>query len=236
MAALRAQAEPFIKYMMANGPQAALLIIDSLVLPDPVQKVLQQLYGTVGVQSANEEYGHLIKTYPDLINQQKAFGFNRIWRDIMNTIFGRIGAEKVQHITDTEKKRIQAVLERGQDENLSNYELAKLLRSDAVNDARARVIARTETGTAAAEGGQIAADQSGLELAKTWISAQRFNTRRMPRDQFDHLTMHGVQVGPNEPFFVPSKFGGEFLNYPHDANGSAGNVINCRCVVVREPI
>lgn len=236
LAALRKQAEPFIEYMLRNGPEAALYIIDSLVLPDAVEKVLRQLYRTVGVQAGNEEYGHLLRTYPEKINQGKAFGFNDFWRGLLNAFYDLVGADRVVSITETEKKRIRAVLEEAADRNLTNYELAKLLRSDAVNAARSRVIARTETGTAGAKGQDIAAKQTGLLFTLTWISAQRNTTRRTPRDEFNHFVMQNVRVMPGELFLVPSKMGGEFIPYPHAAEASAGNCINCLCTVIREAI
>lgn len=236
LAALRKQAEPFIEYMLRNGPEAAMYIIDSLILPDAVEKVIRQLYRTVGVQAGNDEYGHLIRTYPEKINQAKAFGFNSFWRDLMNSFYSLFGGSRVASITQTEKDRIRSVLEQSADQNLSNYELAKLLRSDAVNAARSRVIARTETGTASAKGQDIAAKQTGLMFKLTWISARRFNTRVLPRDQWDHYHMDQVQIQPGEQFFVMSKTGGEFIPYPHAENASAGNTINCRCVAIREAI
>lgn len=236
LAALRKQAEPFIEYMLRNGPEAALYIIDSLILPDAVEKVLRQLYRTVGVQAGNEEYGHLLRTYPEKINQGKAFGFNDFWRGLLNAFYELVGADRVVQITSTEKKRIRSVLEDAANRNLTNYELAKLLRSDAVNAARSRVIARTETGTAGAKGQALAAAQTKLIFKLTWISARRFSTRVLPRDQWDHYHMHNVQIQPGEQFFVMSKFGGEFIPYPHAENASAGNTINCRCVAIREAV
>lgn len=236
LAALRKQAEPFIEYMLRNGPEAALYIIDSLILPDAVEKVLRQLYRTVGVQSGNEEYGHLLRTYPEKINQGKAFGFNDFWRGLLNAFYDLVGADRVVSITETEKKRIRAVLEEAADRNLSNYELAKLLRSDAVNAARSRVISRTETGTAGAYGQDIAAKQTGLLFTLTWISAHRHSTRRLPQDSFDHWNMEGVKIRPGEQFFVMGKMGGEYIPYPHAANGSAGNVVNCLCQAIREAV
>ena len=236
LAALNRMAEPFIASVRENGSTVALANISTLVTPEPMFNVLSKLYNTVGVQAANNEYQHLIDTYPDLMNRQKAFGFNAWWRGIISRIFGEIGAEKVVSINQTEIRRLQHILEQSALQGLTNYQLAQKLKGSEVNLPRARVIARTETGFAGAIGQQIAADQSGLLFNMTWISAQRFSTRRIPRDQWDHLIMHDVSVVPGELFFVPSKTGGEFMRYPHDSNGSAGNVINCRCVAIREPV
>lgn len=236
LAALRSQSAPFIEYMQKEGPTPALMLIDTLVRPEPVERVLRQLYRTVGVQAGNNEYAFYLRAFPNQMNQVKAFGFNAFWRDLMNRIFDRIGAQKVTSITETERKRIQTVLERGQNENLSNYELAKLLRSDAVNEARARVISRTELGTAAAEGQELAAQQSGLEFVRTWISAQRPTTRRVPRDFADHYHMEGVQAKPGESFLVMTRNGGEYMRFPHDPNASVSQLANCLCGCIREPV
>lgn len=236
LAALRSQSAPFIEYMQKEGPTPALMLIDSLVRAEPVERVLRTMYQKVGVSAGNNEYAYYLRNFPEKMNQVKAFGFNAFWRDLMNRIFGNIGAEKVTSITETEKKRIQIVLQRGQDESLSNYELANLLRSEAINDARARLVARTELGSAAGEGQELAAMQSGLQLKKTWISVRRPTTRILPRDQFDHFHMSGVQVGPGESFFVMGKNGGEFMRFPHDPTASAGNLCNCLCACIREPV
>ena len=41
--------------------------------------------------------------------------------------------------------------------------------------------------------------------------------------------MNLVKVPADQPFKVPSKSGVQDMMYPGDPNGSAGNVINCRC-------
>lgn len=233
MYALRAQSAPFIARLMEVGPESALGAIDDLVQPEPIQDVLFRLYNNVGVRAANEEYGFIKRTW---LTSQKAFGFNAFWRQIISNIFGRIGGEKVTSITETEKKRIRQVLEENSGKGLTNSQLAEKLRSDAVNEARSWVITRTEVGTASEIGKEIAADQSGLQFRRVWISAHRNTTRRLPRDSWDHWNLQGVTVGPGEKFFVMGKNGGEFLNYPHDPQGSVGNVVSCLCACVREPI
>lgn len=233
MYALRVQSAPFIARLMEVGPESALGAIDDLIQPEPIQDVLFRLYNNVGVRTANEEYGFIKRTW---LTSQKAFGFNSFWRQIISNIFGRIGGEKVTSITETEKKRIRQVLEENGGRGLTNSQLAEKLRSDAVNEARSWVITRTEVGTASEIGKETAADQSGLQFRMTWISAQRNTTRRLPQDQFDHYHMQGVSIMPGEKFLVMGKRGAEFLKYPHDPEGSVGNLINCLCTVIREPI
>lgn len=57
-------------------------------------------------------------------------------------------------------------------------------------------------------------------LKKTWIA--RLDSKTRPA----HVAADFQQVGINEDFVVD----GERLKYPRDPNGSAANVINCRCI------
>jgi hypothetical protein len=95
---------------------------------------------------------------------------------------------------------------------------------------RAEVTARTEVLRAANYGAMQGARKSGFDLKKVWISSQDHRTRRIPRDEYNHLTMNGVTIPMNEAFHVPRKKGGyDILQQPGDPEGDAGNVIQCRC-------
>ena len=89
-------------------------------------------------------------------------------------------------------------------------------------------IARTETTTASNFAAIKTAEQSDLVLDKVWISVQDNRTRITP---YDHFDMNNQKQELEKPFFV----GGENIRYPGDAKASAGNVINCRCVIAFIP-
>lgn len=95
-------------------------------------------------------------------------------------------------------------------------------------------IARTETTRVQNSARQAVGQEGqklGLNMWKEWISVDDGRTRgTKPTDEFDHLSMNGVQVPLDEPFDV----GGEKMMYPGDVSmgASAGNVINCRCTVI----
>lgn len=57
---------------------------------------------------------------------------------------------------------------------------------------------------------------------KKWVTQHDGRVRHM------HADADGQVVNLNERFIV----GGEYLDYPGDPNGSAGNVVNCRCFVI----
>ena len=104
-------------------------------------------------------------------------------------------------------------------------EVFKVMKSPRFYKYQAERIARTETTAAANYGAIQSGAVSGYEMQKRWISALDKRTRD------PHGSTNGQKVGEKEPFIV----GGEQLLYPGDPNGSAGNVINCRCTVAVIP-
>jgi len=110
-------------------------------------------------------------------------------------------------------------------------ELQKLVRSRGFYRWQALRIARTETTTAS----NFAATQSGIVsgfvMEKMWISAIDSRTRRPPDSNFDHYSMNQKRVLQHEKFNVS----GEQMSFPGSPQGSAGNVVNCRCTVAIVP-
>jgi len=85
-------------------------------------------------------------------------------------------------------------------------------------------IARTEAEGALNGGALEAWRQSGVVEKKQWLSALDDRVREPPESEFDHRSAHGETVPIDEPFVAT----GEPLMFPGD-DGSAGNIINCRC-------
>lgn len=86
-------------------------------------------------------------------------------------------------------------------------------------------IARTEVTQVEASARQAVgetAKSSGLDVWKRWVSTDDERTRPA------HREANGQEVRIDEPFIVD----GEKLMYPGDSEGSAGNIINCRCTMV----
>jgi uncharacterized protein with gpF-like domain len=139
-------------------------------------------------------------------------------------------AYKVTEIAGTTQEQAIAIIQKATEEavaeGLSEIDTAALIRS-RINEAggdlsrlRSRMIARTESHSASAASTQMAAKASGLPMQKEWIASGGERTRTA------HASAHGQKVNMDEPFNV----GGELLMVPGDVNGSAANVINCRCV------
>jgi hypothetical protein len=135
-------------------------------------------------------------------------------------------------ITNTTKDQIRRYLVQSAEQNLTLPETIVLLRGAGITDYRAELIARTETGRAANIGSMVGATSIGLVTVKEWIAAKDNRTRRIPRDQFDHLNMDGTKIPMDATFKLQNKKGGfDLMLHPCDSSGSAGDVCNCRCTL-----
>ena len=135
-------------------------------------------------------------------------------------------------ITQTTKDQIRRYLIQSAEQNLTLPESIVLLRGAGITDYRAELIARTETGRAANIGSMVGATSTGLVTMKEWIAAKDNRTRRIPRDQFDHLNMDGKKIPMDATFKLQNKKGGfDLMLHPCDSSGSAGDVCNCRCTL-----
>ena len=146
----------------------------------------------------------------------------------IGSFISRVIASKVTQINRTTESQIRSIIRGGLDEGLGVDKIGKRIRDTAapMSALRAHIIARTETHTAANFGAQTAAELTGLDMKREWVSASDDRTRDEP--EADHRDADGQVVGMKEPFVVS----GEKLMFPGDPSGSAANIINCRCSVV----
>lgn len=146
----------------------------------------------------------------------------------IGSFIGQVIATKVTQINRTTENQIRGIIRAGLDEGLGVDRIGRRIRelSTPFSALRAHVIARTETHTAANFGAQTAAELTGLEMKREWVSTMDSRTRDEP--EADHVQANGQIVGMKEPFIVS----GERLMFPGDPRGSAENVIMCRCSVV----
>lgn len=133
-------------------------------------------------------------------------------------------AEKVVKIQNATKWRIKHILEKGKDEGLSYKEIAQKIRllDEIESGSRALKIARTEDHGILDFVVDETMKDSGVIETKDWFAALDERTRPA------HVEADGQKVEIDEEFFVD----GEYLEYPGDPKGSAGNIIYCRCVVL----
>ena len=103
---------------------------------------------------------------------------------------------------------------------------------DIMEPYRSERIARTEVIRASNAGSVDLYQEWGVKRHE-WLSSQDSRTRgNDPKDEFDHVAMHGVVVDIGTPFMVPGQDGDEALMFPGDPAGSAGNTIECRCTTL----
>lgn len=153
--------------------------------------------------------------------------------------YGLLKAKEINNFTnETLRKNLQAVISDGIDNGFSSLKIAKNIY-DAADEvysylgtegkeegmSRARKIARTETATSVNYGTLETYASEGVE-SSSW------NCVGDDRARQEHIDADGKVAKIGESFNV----GGEELGYPGDPDGSAENVINCRCFLVAEQL
>ena len=147
------------------------------------------------------------------------------------------GGRKITQITSTTMRDINAIIAMGIEQGLSEREIAREIAviAPTKSASRAQTIARTETHAASQGATQEMAEATGLQMVRVWTTAIDERTRNLSDGaSFDHVAADGQRRGMNEPFVIEGVDGPEQLMYPGDPDGSAGNVINCRCCLVFE--
>ena len=107
-------------------------------------------------------------------------------------------------------------------EGASEEHMADAIRGafDQTYEGRAETVARTEVASVYGAASEAAVDEAGY-THKRWLSASDEDVRD------SHRELNGEVVPVGERF-------SNGLRYPGDPEGEAGEVINCRCVLVGE--
>lgn len=124
----------------------------------------------------------------------------------------------------TTQLAILKVIQNGQAEGLAPGAIATKIRKvgNITSSFRARRISRTETHAASQEAFDTAVSNKAIPMDREWV------TFRDGRER----TAHRIANGQIQPQDTPFDVGGEHLRFPGDQlNGSAKNVVNCRCVL-----
>ncbi|CAL1518196.1 phage minor head protein [Chitinophaga sp. MM2321] len=225
--ALQANNDAFATYLIKNGTRDALAMIDRIVTIDPIINLLQLLYKVVGLRRGRI-IQRSIKEQVKISRKAATLGFNeQLTKEIQRFFELFLLNKSVIPITNTQKEAIRQVLAKGVEEGLGVEQLARKITGMPYTRKQARVVVRTETVRASNAAAEITAQQSEYLMEKEWISANDDRVRRPPKSHYDHWDLDGQVVPGDRPFFS----GGEELMFPGDPNGSAGNVIQCRCTV-----
>ena len=134
----------------------------------------------------------------------------------LNRLAGLIG--------DTTATQVTAAIRAGELGGLSVAEIGRLIQAtvfnEAVTDARATTIARTESAGAMSQGNWDQAKEMGdLYRSKEWLAFEDGKTRET------HVECMAQGVIPFDQTFSNG------LDYPLDPSGDAAEVVNCRCVL-----
>ena len=134
-----------------------------------------------------------------------------------------ISTHKIVKVNQTTQNMIAKQLRHGLEAGEGLNELTKRLqKASGFNRKRAQRIARTSTAGAVDTGRHEGMRHAGVEL-KSWITSGDNDVRP------SHVAA-GSKYASGIPLDQPFVVGGESLMYPSDPSGSAGNIINCRCL------
>jgi len=136
-----------------------------------------------------------------------------------------ISTQKLSKVNKTTQKLVADQLRAGLNNGEGLDELSvRVKQTLGANRARAMRIARTQTAGAVGSGRHEGLRLAGCKL-KSWITSGDDGVR-------DAHAAAGVQYAAGIPVEQPFVVAGEALMYPADPAGSAGNIINCRCVEI----
>lgn len=148
-------------------------------------------------------------------------------RDYVN----RYAEQRGLRLSQTTEKQLRRLILAGQRRGLSTDEVLAKLRSSIPKLAglRAQTIATTEIHTAAQFVTYRQAVSNPAITQKAWFTQEDDRVRGL-EGGFSHRAMHLTEAGVGRLFQVPHAQGYfEGLRFCGDPEGSAGNVVNCRC-------
>jgi hypothetical protein len=199
---------------------------------EKLKQHIRKLHNDAGLTMAKYNYDKIRKSagIKDSMTPEQR------WAAVIKLFLEQGLTNLVNGITSTTKETIRKVLIQGMQEGWSILQMMNEIEKLGINVYRAELIARTETTRAANQGAMLGAVSTGLLTVKEWIAITDDRTRRIPRNDYDHLHMDGKTTRIDEPFTVPGLRSIDIMEFPGDPNGSAGNVCNCRCTVGFEVI
>lgn len=216
--ALKAQISSFTKVVRAtNADKDA--VAGVITVESKLAKVIQTLYTTTGVASANETLSYLRKL-PKTQAKRRTFGYNQEWTDQIIKYFQlNLFNKVVLPISETTREYILKIVEKGVAEGWSIDEMVQDIEKEDYLDGRVRRILRTEVNRAINYGNTLGEENFDYQTQKEWAAVHDNRTRH------PHLAADGQRVDVRSKFLV----GGELMDFPGDPNASAAATVNCRC-------
>lgn len=223
-----------VKQSIYRASKQAIKDLDpSRVKVGVIQRLYEDLYVANTVPAAQASYYKLVgrKSIPVPYGDPEVIDWEQL---VLSYVGSAPLATRIVGVTQNTQEIIQRIILRSIDEGLSIEQTQRALRTYFTSNnllselplsvRRARVIARTEIGTALESGNFLGAQKLALEgynVTKTWL------TRLDGRERDSHAAANGQTVGINQPFIV----GGARMMHPNEAGAPAEEVIQCRCSV-----
>lgn len=187
------------------------------------------MYSKIGLQFANWYSRNVEKYMP----KADAGNMQSIWRNAFAFMGQQVAGQRVTMVSSTAQATLTNTIRQFMADpvfqSAGEAVQSKMLRQkfNHLADYQAKRIVRTEATNAANYATEQAALNlfAGQDMTKTWKSG--YDARVRPA----HQAANGQIVPFNGKFSV----GGESLQRPGDPNGSASNVINCRCSMIVLP-
>lgn len=186
------------------------------------------------LQAAREQVYQSFDRFGPLSKRQIGLGIDvegRRLRYLAGQYFAQHGLARTRLQHQTTINDLKTVIAQGIDEGQASAEIARQIVKSGVDVTRQRAgaIARTETHGAIMRVHNDVGQQAqlaGFRVKKEWVSATDERVR------ISHQIANGQAVDQDEYFVV----NGERLMHPGDPEGSAANVINCRCTIIHRVV
>ena len=231
-AALTAQYNAFLERAKTTDFRQWKEIVESTVKEEPIKQFMERYYpmsSTLAVMVRKNMLKGKAETEEDKI-------YNSIFQTKLTQFLNDTKKESIRKITNTTQEALRKVINDILDEadtqgwgipeitsNLYKQTKANLIGNGY---ARARAIAQTEVISASNQASQFAADSTGYEYRKFW------STSGLPNIRATHL--EAEQYSNQRDGLKPNETFPNGLLYPGDPNGSAEEIINCRCTIMHE--
>lgn len=157
--------------------------------------------------------------------------------------FDKLCQKGIEYVTSTTKSELSALIKQSLKDGLNTADIAKAI-DDKIDGweagkSRAYLVAQTETtklsNGALKDGFQEVSDKTGFTVKKLWVtSGDEFVRNIDAGDEYDHAAADGQMVGLDEKFVIHGKNGDDYVDYPGDPSGAAGNVCGERCTMSAE--
>lgn len=220
--ALLEQAMPVLLWSTFDGYEERVRLA---IRTAPIEEALVQLYQDTGAYFAAKMKVTLTKASSDVWLEQMA----RFVRTRVADRITWITETSAEMITTLIRETLAAVTLPGGGIGVAATELQRVLEREYGKIVRWRAmrIAQTEIMTASNYASKVGAESLGIEMTKSWMV-----TGLRTRDSHYQAQAQNQKIPMDQPFVVS----GIKCEYPGDPVLPGGEVINCGCYVVYDPI